>query len=56
MTTHKTANLVGDSFSPGAHWELLEMTGNFVEERTQDGLRAPTVPDGKMPLVLKKKF
>ena len=56
MTTHKAANLAGDSFSPGAHWELLEMTGNFVEERTQDGLRAPTVPVGEVPLVKKRNF
>ena len=45
MTTHRAARLAEDSFSPGAHWELFEMTGIFVEERTQDGLRVPTVPD-----------
>ena len=38
MTKEKAANLAGESFSPGAYWENLPCTGDFMEETRQEGL------------------
>ena len=38
MTKEKAANLAGESFSPGAYWENLPCTGDFIEETRQEGL------------------
>ena len=46
LTKEKAANLAGDSFSPGAYWEFLECTGDFIKETRQEGFRAPTEPEG----------
>ena len=56
LTAEKVANMAGDAFSPGAHWEILECNGEFLNEKTQEGLRAPTVPAGEVPMVRKRNF
>ena len=49
-------NLAGDSFSPGAYWSTLECNGEFVNENTLDGFRAPTVPNGENASVKKRNY
>ena len=56
LTKEKAANLAGDVFTPGAYWELLECSGDFVEEKTQEGLRAPTVLQGEVLLARKRNY
>ena len=56
LPTEKVENLAGDGFSPGAHWELLECNGEFVEENIPNNLRAPTVPLGERVLQKKRNY
>ena len=47
----------GEHFSPGAHWELLKCEGDFVNENIiPRGFRAPTIPEGEVPLVRKRNY
>jgi hypothetical protein len=55
-TKTNTTNLAGDTFSPGAYWEELECKGEYVDERTLEGFRAPTVPVGEISSVRKRNF
>ena len=56
LTTEKARNLAGESFSPGAHWELLECTGEFIQETREEGFRAPTEPEGETSTVKKRNY
>ena len=56
LTKEKAQNLAGEHFSPGAYWEELVCDGEYVEEETLEGFRAPTVPDGEKPTVRKRQF
>ena len=56
LSKEKEKNLAGDSFSPGAYWSVLECDGEFVDENTPDGFRAPTVPDGENSSVKKRNY
>ena len=56
MSAEKAANMAGDCFSPGAFWEPLVCDGDFIEETQLEGFRAPTVPDGEIPLVKKRNY
>ena len=56
LTAEKAANLVGAAFSPGAYWEELECTGEIINETFENGLRAPTVPEGEVPSVRKQNY
>ena len=56
LSKEKEKNLAGDSFSPGAYWSALECDGEFVDENTPDGFRAPTVPDGENSSVKKRNY
>ena len=56
MTGEKAANLAGESFSPGAYWEHLPCTGDFVIETRQEGFRGPTEPEGEISRVKKRNF
>ena len=50
------ANLAGDSFSPGAYWDLLECKGDYVEDKTPEGFRAPTDPADEVSQVKKRNY
>ena len=50
------ANLAGDSFSPGAYWDLLECKGDYVEDKTSEGFRAPTDPADEVSQVKKRNY
>ena len=54
LTEEKASNLAGDSFSPGAYWELLECIGELIKEKRQEGFRAPTEPEGETSKVTKR--
>ena len=56
LSTERAGNLAGVGFSPGAYWELLECNGDYVEETTPEGLRAPTVPVGEVPTLKKRNY
>ena len=43
--------MAGADFIPGAHLELFECNGNFVEETINEWFRTPTVPVGEVPVV-----
>ena len=50
------ANTAGDAFTPGAHWELLECDGEYINESIPRGFRAPTVPSGENATVKKRNY
>ena len=56
LTPEMSQNMAGDSFSPGAYWKLLECDGEYLDNVVPDGLRAPTVPDGEVPVVRKRNY
>ena len=56
LTTKKAKNLAGDSSSPGAYWDPLECTGDYVKDKTPEGFRAPTVPADEVSLVKKRNY
>ena len=56
LTTEKAKNLSGDPFSPGVYWDLLDCTGDYVEDKTPDGFRATTVSADKVSQVKKTKL
>ena len=53
---NQASNLAGDSFSPGAYWEMLECNGEYVSETLAPGFRSPTVPAGENPAVKKRNY
>ena len=56
MSKEKVANLAGDVFTPGAHWEELICDGDFVEESVPEGFRVPTIPEGESSIVRKRQY
>ena len=47
-------NMAGKGFTPGAHWEELVCERGILEEPYEEGFRAPTVPEGELPIVRKR--
>ena len=47
LLKEKACNFAGDGFSLREHWEILECTGDFIDEITPVVFRAPTVPEGE---------
>ena len=48
--------MAGDSFYPGAHWEILECTDDFIEEHFIEGFHRTTVTDGEISLHYRQNF
>ena len=57
LSENEVEKQAGEHFSPGAHWELLKCEGEFVnEDHIPRGFRAPTIPEGEVPLVSKRNY
>ena len=56
ISKSRSENMAGKGFTPGAHWEELVCEGQYLDEPYEEGFRAPTVPDGELPIVRKRDY
>ena len=56
MVQKRAGNLAGESFSPGAHWKMIQRDGDYLDESGIEGFHATSVPSGDNPTTKKRNF